>query len=54
MKIQQCTQCKEPSIPGMVQGHGKCKYHYCVGVWGKSWADTVFLTDKKNEQSHAN
>jgi len=41
MKKEQCTQCTEPSIPGMLEGHGKCQYHWNAGVWGKEWADKV-------------
>lgn len=33
--------CSNPGIPGLVQGCGKCQYHWHVGVWGKEWADEV-------------
>lgn len=39
--IQKCTECNEPSLPGLVQGQGKCQYHWNAGVWGKKWADEV-------------
>ena len=38
---QKCTICGKPSIPGLKPGHGKCQYHWDVGVWGKSWADKM-------------
>lgn len=38
---QDCTQahCAEPSVPGLVQGCGKCPYHWAEGVWGREWAN---------------
>lgn len=34
-----CTKCGKPGIPGLIQGNGKCQYHWTEGVWGKAWAD---------------
>lgn len=38
---QRCTLCDQPSLPGLLQGHGKCRYHWNLGNWGKEWADRV-------------
>jgi hypothetical protein len=49
---QMCNewQCGKPSIPGLIQGAGKCQYHYNVGQFGKEWADKV-EADKAAEQA---
>lgn len=41
MKRQACTVCGEPSIPGLLAGHGKCQHHWTVGAFGQAWADHV-------------
>lgn len=41
MAKQVCTECGEPSLPGLIQGAGKCQYHWNVGAYGKDWADKV-------------
>ena len=46
---QLCTICKEPSIPGLVKGRGKCQYHWNVGAFGQAWADRV-EKDKQSSQ----
>ncbi len=38
---QRCTKCDKPSIPGLINGCGKCQYHWNEGVWGKEWADRL-------------
>lgn len=38
---KKCTICGKPSITGLKKGHGKCQYHWNVGVFGKVWADKV-------------
>lgn len=35
---QTCTKCNEPSIPGLISGAGKCRFHWNEGVWGTAWA----------------
>jgi hypothetical protein len=34
-----CTECKEPGIPGLFKGQGKCQYHWNVSAYGREWAD---------------
>lgn len=36
-----CTKCGKPGIPGLIQGAGKCQYHWNVGAYGQAWADRV-------------
>ncbi len=36
-----CTICGEPGIPGLIQGAGKCQYHWNAWVWGEEYADRV-------------
>lgn len=42
-----CTICGAPGIPGLLQGAGKCQYHYDVGQFGKEWADKCRVEEKK-------
>lgn len=46
---QVCTECGEPSIPGLARGAGKCQYHWNAGVWGKAWADKVRADEQAKE-----
>lgn len=39
-----CTKCGKPGIPGLIDGAGKCQYHWNEGVWGKAWADAALRT----------
>lgn len=41
MSNNPCTKCGKPGIPGLIQGVGKCQYHWNVGAFGKEWADQV-------------
>ena len=50
MKTQKCTECNERSLPGIKKGHGKCQYHWDMGVWGKKWADQV--RDAERSKKH--
>lgn len=34
-----CTKCGKPSIPGLIQGAGKCQFHWNEVVWGTAWAN---------------
>jgi len=36
-----CTICGAPGIPGLVQGAGKCQYHWNVGQYGEAWANRI-------------
>ena len=36
-----CTICGAPGIPGLVQGAGKCRYHWNVEQYGEAWANHV-------------
>ena len=37
MGKQKCTKCESPSIPGLVNGQGKCPFHWAM-QWGLEWA----------------
>lgn len=36
-----CTKCGKPGIPGLINGAGKCQYHWNVGAFGQAWADQI-------------
>ena len=38
MTRQFCTVCGGKSIGGLKLWHGKCKWHWAAGVWGRNWA----------------
>ena len=46
---QRCTRCPRRSVPGIAKGHGKCPYHWAVGVWGQRWADTYYLPEEPGD-----
>ena len=54
-KPQKCTipGCKEPSIPGLYKGHGKCQHHYNVGQFGQAWADKCKADKERDAQEGA-
>lgn len=41
---QMCSKpnCNHKSIPGLINGAGKCPYHWAAGVWGEEWADKCY------------
>lgn len=47
-----CTKCGKPGIPGLIQGAGKCQYHWNVGAYGQAWADRV-AEQKPNQETRA-
>jgi hypothetical protein len=44
---QSCVHCWRRSLPGMTKGRGLCPYHWAVWVWGRAWADSIFLPEVK-------
>lgn len=53
MKPNPCTVCGKPGIPGLVQGCGKCQYHWNADLWGKHWADAVEAQKQAEREARA-
>ena len=37
-KRNRCTRCGLVSVPGLVMGHGLCRFHWAEAHWGREWA----------------